>query len=88
MNVFLTPELEHLVSEKVKSGQYLSATEVVGEGLRLLAERDRLRQIKLEALRQEIAIGAEQIQRGEVFDGDEVFAELEADICHIEQAYR
>jgi antitoxin ParD1/3/4 len=40
MNVSLTPELEQLVQEKVKSGRYLSASEVVREALRLLEERD------------------------------------------------
>ena len=42
MNVSLTKELEQLVNEKVKSGRYLSASEVVREALRLLEERDRL----------------------------------------------
>ena len=43
MNVSLTPELEQLVYEKVKSGRYLSALEVVREALRLLEERDKIR---------------------------------------------
>ncbi len=86
MNVSLTPELEQFVQEKVKSGRYLSASEVVREALRLLEDRDRIQQIKLETLRKEIRVGVEQIERGEVVDGDAVFAELEADICRIEQA--
>ncbi len=45
MNISLTPELEELVNEKVKSGQYQSASEVIGVGLRLLEERDRLNQL-------------------------------------------
>ena len=40
MNIALTPELEKLVNEKVKNGQYSSANEVIGAGLRLLEERD------------------------------------------------
>ena len=40
MNVSLTPELEKLVNEKVKSGKYTSASEVVREGLRLLQDQD------------------------------------------------
>lgn len=66
MNIPLTPELERLVHEKVESGPYLSANEVVTEALRLLDERDRLRQMRLEELRKEIAIGIEQADRGEV----------------------
>lgn len=86
MNVSLTPELEQFVQEKVKSGRYLSASEVVREALRLLEDRDRIQQIKLETLRKEIRVGIEQIERGDVVDGEAVFAELEADICRIEQA--
>jgi antitoxin ParD1/3/4 len=40
MNVSLTPELEDLVDEKVRSGFYQTASEVVREALRLLKQRD------------------------------------------------
>ena len=40
MNVSLTPELEALVNEKVRSGLYQTASEVVREALRLLKKRD------------------------------------------------
>ena len=60
MNVSLTPELEQLVQQKVKSGRYLSASEVVREALRLLEERDRIRETRINALRSEIAVGMEQ----------------------------
>jgi antitoxin ParD1/3/4 len=40
MNVSLTPELEELVNEKVRSGFYHTASEVVREALRLLKQRD------------------------------------------------
>ena len=46
MNVSLTPELEKLVAERVASGHYASASEVVREALRLLHERDRLNQLR------------------------------------------
>lgn len=76
MNVSLTPELEALVHEKVKSGRYLSASEVVREGLRLLEERDRLYQSRLAELQQEITIGVEEAERGELVDGEVVMAEI------------
>lgn len=44
MNVSLTPELEQFVQEKVSSGLYYSASEVIREGLRLLKEREQLQQ--------------------------------------------
>ena len=76
MNVSLTPELETLVHEKVGSGLYTSASEVVREGLRLLKERDTVQQQRLEQLKKEIALGLEQLDRGEGLDGEQVFAEL------------
>ena len=41
MNVSLTPELEKLVSTKVASGRYNSASEVVREALRRMEEDDQ-----------------------------------------------
>lgn len=64
MNVSLTAELEQLVNEKVASGMYHSASEVIREGLRLLKERDELRRIQREELRRDIMLGVEQIRQG------------------------
>ena len=50
MNVSLTPELESLVYEKVKSGLYTSASEVVREALRLLNDKDTIQQRRLAEL--------------------------------------
>lgn len=52
MNVSLTPELEKFVNDKVKSGMYYSASEVIREGLRLLKERDELKQRRVEEIQQ------------------------------------
>ena len=65
MNVSLTPELEKLVNERVQSGLYSSASEVIREALRLLKEQGELRQRRLEELRKEIGFGLEQLNRGE-----------------------
>ena len=59
MNVSLTPELEKIVAERVGSGRYASASEVIREALRLLEERDQLNQ-----LRQEVRLGLEQLEQG------------------------
>ena len=57
MNVNLTPQLEEMVRQKVSSGLYTSASEVVREALRLMDEQDRLRSAKLAQLRQEVRTG-------------------------------
>jgi len=40
MKISLSPDLERLIAEKVSSGRYRSADEVVREGLELLQERE------------------------------------------------
>ena len=65
MNVSLTPELEKLVNDKVKSGLYNSASEVVRESLRLLNDHDELNRIRRNDLRREIMLGVEQIRNGQ-----------------------
>ena len=82
MNISLSKELEQLIQEKVKSGRYLSASEVVGEALRLLDERDRVQEARLAELKVKIREGIEASERGELVDGEEFFAELEEDIRH------
>jgi antitoxin ParD1/3/4 len=61
MNVSLTPELERFVQEKVESGLYQTASEVVREALRLLNERDQARS----QLRADVHAGFDQLARGE-----------------------
>lgn len=41
MTLLLTPETERAIADRVKSGRYSTADEVVLEALRLLSERDR-----------------------------------------------
>ncbi|MEB3211990.1 MAG: type II toxin-antitoxin system ParD family antitoxin [Leptolyngbyaceae bacterium] len=65
MNVSLTPELEKLVLDKVASGMYSSASEVIRESLRLLKERDALENIRLEELRKHIQVGISQADNGQ-----------------------
>jgi antitoxin ParD1/3/4 len=65
MNVYLTREWEEFIRQKVASGPYHSASEVIGEGLRLLKEQDALKKYRLGELRREIRVGLEQSSRGE-----------------------
>jgi antitoxin ParD1/3/4 len=62
MHVSLTPQLEKLAKEKVDSGRYNNASEVIREALRLSA--------RVEAqnawLQREAAIGFAQLEAGDV----------------------
>ncbi len=66
MNVSLTPELERLINDKVETGSYQTASEVVREALRLLKHRDD----GLIQLRQDIHAGLDQIARGNYTEYD------------------
>ncbi|MGK7929552.1 MAG: type II toxin-antitoxin system ParD family antitoxin [Spirulina sp.] len=84
MNIVLTPYLAEFVREKVNTHQYESPLEVIGEALRLLDQRDRDRRSRLSELQAKIQEGIDSSDRGELSDGEEVFAELEEDIRRIE----
>lgn len=84
MNVSLNPALEQFIRSQVESGKYASSDEVIHAGLKLLEERERIYKGRFEDLRQEIMLGIEAAERGEVIDGETVFTELEEDICEIE----
>jgi antitoxin ParD1/3/4 len=62
MNISLTPELENYLKQKVQTGMYHSSSEVVREALRLLEEKDSLREIKLQKLRAEIQKGIDSLE--------------------------
>ncbi|GGA22581.1 type II toxin-antitoxin system ParD family antitoxin [Okeania sp. KiyG1] len=86
MNIVLTPDIEQFVKEQIKSGNYQDALAVIREGLQLLADRERIYQGRFQQLKQEVEIGIEELKRGEIFDGEAVFDELEEDIRQIEIA--
>lgn len=66
LNVSITPELAGFVEDEVKSGAYVSASEVVREGLRLLARERAAETDKLMVLKREIGIGLADLAAGRV----------------------
>jgi antitoxin ParD1/3/4 len=71
----LGERFERFIEEKVKSGRFGNASEVVRAGLRLLEDQERRRELELEKLRQSIDEGR---QSGPPKPADEVFERLEA----------
>ena len=68
-NVNLTEELDRFVLEKVESGRYENASEVVRSALRTLEREDQQYEAKLAALRAAIDEGdASGIANGNPFD--------------------
>jgi len=76
--VSFTQEQATFVSSCVDSGRYQSASEVVRAGLRLLQDLELLREAELARVRGQIQVGADQLDRGEVVDGEEAFRRWKA----------
>ena len=62
MHISLTPELEKIVNDKVDSGLYNNASEVIREALRLAVRIES----ENDWLQREAAIGFAQLEAGEV----------------------
>ena len=66
MNVSLTPELEQFIADKVATGRYSSASEVVRAGLRILEEEEKW----LTYAREKVARGLDDMKAGRIVDGE------------------
>ena len=72
MNITLLPDQEKLIAEKVHSGEYQSATDVLSAALQALEQRDAA----LNSIRLHIEEGFVQAERGDLLDGEEVFRQI------------
>ena len=73
MKLNLPAEVNDFVKSLVAEGKYKSEEAAVVDGIRLLKGR--------EELRAKIAVGTDQLDRGDSFDEASVFAEVEAEIA-------
>jgi antitoxin ParD1/3/4 len=78
MSISLSSDLERQITERIESGEYDSADEVVRHALRLLSKEDQEYAVRLEALRGEIQKGIDDLDNGRHSPIDEAFARLEA----------
>lgn len=69
MSLVITPQIELMVKAIISTGNYTNETEVLEEGLRLVQQRERLRE--------EMQVAIDQANRGELLDEDEFFRQLE-----------
>jgi antitoxin ParD1/3/4 len=67
-NVNLTDHFDRFIEVNVHSGQYQNASEVVREGLRLLELRQREDELRLQRLRDAIAVGEAALEQGDYED--------------------
>lgn len=68
MNVSPTAEMARFVESVVASGDYVSASEVVRDALRMLRHDRQVEGAKLRILREEVGKGIEGADRGEFSD--------------------
>ena len=66
MHVSLTPELEAIIKNKVESGLYNNASEVIREALRFMElNQDIVMQMKIDLLRMHLQTGENEIANGQ-----------------------
>lgn len=66
MHISLTPELESRIKAKVETGLYNNASEVIREALRFMeTHEDWIHEIKLTRLREQLKVGADQLDCAE-----------------------
>lgn len=81
MNINLNDHFENFIEERIKSGQYNSASEVVRDALRLLEEQEQIRAMKMQALKAEIQKGLDDLQQGRYSTySDETLGEFFEDV--------
>jgi len=72
MAIDVSRPVEERFKARLRDSAYRSADDLLDDALHLLEQR--------EAFRQAVAHGVAQADRGELRDGEEVFAELEAEL--------
>lgn len=85
MNVSLPPELERWLSEKVDGEHYKSAGDVIREGLLLLQKREAEHAARHAALKADIQVALDEVDRGELVDGEEAMNRAYALIAQLEE---
>lgn len=86
MEIAFPKHLQAFLEERIGSGEYDSPQQIVIEGLELFMQRDAELAAEKERLRGMIAKGAAQANRGELLDGEEVFARLRARVASRQEA--
>ncbi len=71
-SVTLGSHFSKFVENKIQAGRFESTSEAVRAGLRLLEQQEA----QLDLLRQKLAAGEAQLERGEGMDGEQFMQEL------------
>ncbi|MCL1463540.1 ribbon-helix-helix domain-containing protein [Argonema galeatum] len=77
MNITLKPEQAELIQQKLNSGKYNNADEVITAALELLERRDRKERTWVEQTRKKVDVAIEELRGGEGIDGELVVTQLQ-----------
>jgi antitoxin ParD1/3/4 len=84
MSYSLSPDIQKLIEDRIRSGHYSSAEDVIAAAITHLEQQDRLADLppdELELLfpqlRQKLARGLAEARAGKLSDGEAFFDELE-----------
>jgi antitoxin ParD1/3/4 len=76
LTVTLPDDLDAFIREQVAAGRFSSPSEAVREAIALLERSERECERTRDEIRREILVGIEQVEAGQVRDGDEAFHEI------------
>ena len=90
MTIALSPEMERFVEEKIRSGQYPSADQVIDGALAALRDAESLTPRAVEELRRDIRVGIDQLDRGlgKPWDAEEMKSRVRAYVARGEAAQK
>ncbi len=84
MTVTLTAEQEKFVTVQLSSGHYRTPDDVIAQSLGMMRAQEEFIRSHTAELREKIAVGMEQIRRGEVVDGKTAIEALRAKLLQRE----
>lgn len=76
LTISVPADVDAFIKDRVASGRFETAGEVVGAAIALLEERERMREAVLDEVRRDIEEGARQADAGLLRDGREVLDEI------------
>ena len=71
-NISLTAEQDAFVQEVVETGEYQNASEAIRDALRALQQRRKEDGLRLKALRAQIRVGVDALERGDFTEVEDV----------------
>lgn len=76
LTVTLPDDLDAFIRERVAAGRFADPSEAIQAAIALLERTEREGELTRDQIRREILLGIEQVEAGQVRDGDLAFREI------------